>query len=264
MLRILVPIKRVLDPQLLPRINAAKKGFEFSKNDKFSINPFDDIAVEESLLLRTKYKDLIESIQVVAIGSMENNKDILRNSIAKGVDKAILVPTKESAGDDISILNECKILEKVIEKTNSNLVLMGKQDIDKDSGIKGGILGGLLNWPLASNAAKVTPSDNGKIVVERETDNGQSTVEMSLPGIITTDLRLNVPRYVSLSKLMKAKKKPIDSLEVALSDEHTDNGKIEILQVEEAIHERKCEKVKDVDELLSKLSETISSTKAAA
>lgn len=250
-LRILVPLKRVLDPQIMPGL---KNGtIQFSSNSKFSINPFDDIALEEALKLKEKHNDIIENISVVAIGDKKENTDILRNALAKGVSNAFLVEntTDPKWNND---LYEGKILSQVVEKLSSNLVMIGKQDVDSESNMKGGIIAGLLGWPMASNASKVEYDNNtGSFQVERETDNGHNIVEMQIPGVITADLRLNTPRYVSLSKLMKAKKKPIEILK--LDNMPSEENKIEMLNVEEVVKFRKAEKLNSVDELISRIKE---------
>ena len=251
-LRILVPVKRVVDFQIKPRVNKTLTGIATS-GIKFSINPFDDIAVEEAIRIKEKNKSLIESTHAVSIGSAKA-QDILRNCLAKGIDTCSLI---DSVGkENIEPLAIAKILKAVVEKKGSNLVLMGKQAIDDDCNNTGQMLAGLLNWPQATNAAKVEFLDNGKVQVTREIDDGEEVIEASLPMVITTDLRLNTPRYVGLPKLMKAKKKPIEKLDIAKDfPEINIEPQLKIVSMEEPKTKSPGVKLNSVDELIEKLKE---------
>ncbi|CAI4478799.1 BAF_collapsed_G0022250.mRNA.1.CDS.1 [Saccharomyces cerevisiae] len=251
-LRILVPVKRVVDFQIKPRVNKTLTGIETS-GIKFSINPFDDIAVEEAIRIKEKNKSLVESTHAVSIGSAKA-QDILRNCLAKGIDTCSLI---DSVGkENIEPLAIAKILKAVVEKEGSNLVLMGKQAIDDDCNNTGQMLAGLLNWPQATNAAKVEFLDNGRVQVTREIDDGEEVIEASLPMVITTDLRLNTPRYVGLPKLMKAKKKPIEKLDIAKDfPEINIEPQLKIVSMEEPKTKSPGVKLNSVDELIEKLIE---------
>ncbi|KAM9910606.1 hypothetical protein OXX59_004876 [Metschnikowia pulcherrima] len=247
-LKILVPVKRVIDYAIKPRINKAGTGVE-TKGVKFSMNPFCDIALEESLRIREANKDLVEKIHAVSIGPTKS-QDILRTALAKGVDSTTLVDVGEA---EIEPLTVAKMLQKVVEKEQSNLVILGKQAIDDDSNQTGQILAGLLNWPQATNASKVE-IEGDKVSVTREVDGGSDTLRASLPMIVTTDLRLNEPRYASLPNIMKAKKKPLEKLKASdLGIEIT--NRLETLKVEEPPARSAGIKVESVDELIAKLKE---------
>ncbi|KAF7999089.1 hypothetical protein OXX80_004359 [Metschnikowia pulcherrima] len=247
-LKILVPVKRVIDYAIKPRINKAGTGVE-TKGVKFSMNPFCDIALEESLRIREANKDLVEKIHAVSIGPTKS-QDILRTALAKGVDSTTLVDVGET---EIEPLTVAKMLQKVVEKEQSNLVILGKQAIDDDSNQTGQILAGLLNWPQATNASKVE-IEGDKVSVTREVDGGSDTLRASLPMIVTTDLRLNEPRYASLPNIMKAKKKPLEKLKASdLGIEIT--NRLETLKVEEPPARSAGIKVESVDELIAKLKE---------
>lgn len=204
LLRILVPVKRTIDAAIKPRIQA---GAIQTSGLKFLINPFDDIAVEEALKIKEGKKGLVESIHAVTIGP-KKAEDILKNCLAKGVDKTTLVKTE----DELEPLAVAKVLQKMVEKNNANVVIMGKQAIDDDCGQTGQLLAGLLGWAQASNASKVEITGE-EATVHQEIDGGLSVVRAKLPLVVTTDLRLNTPRYVLLPKLMKAKKKPSEVVE---------------------------------------------------
>ena len=208
-LKILVPVKRVIDFAIKPRINKAQTGVE-TKGVKFSINPFCDIALEESIRIREAHKGLVEKIHAVSIGPTKA-QDILRTALAKGADSTTLIDVGD---EEVEPLTVAKLLQKTVEKEDSNLVILGKQAIDDDSNQTGQMLAGLLNWPQATNASKVE-IDGDNITVTREIDGGSDTLRAKLPMIVTTDLRLNEPRYASLPNIMKAKKKPLEKLRVS-------------------------------------------------
>lgn len=247
-LKILVPVKRVIDFAIKPRINKAQTGVE-TKGVKFSINPFCDIALEESIRIRETHKGLVEKIHAVSIGPTKA-QDILRTALAKGADSTTLIDVGD---EEVEPLTVAKLLQKTVEKENSNLVILGKQAIDDDSNQTGQMLAGLLNWPQATNASKVE-IDGDNITVTREIDGGSDTLRAKLPMIVTTDLRLNEPRYASLPNIMKAKKKPLEKLKV--SDLGIELSKrLETLKVEEPPQREAGVKVESVDELISKLKE---------
>lgn len=248
-LKILVPVKRVIDFAIKPRINKLGTGVE-TKGVKFSINPFCDIALEESIQIKEKNKGLVDSIHAVSIGPTKA-QDVLRTALAKGADATTLVDVGD---EEVEPLQVAKILQKVVEKQGSNLVILGKQAIDDDSNQTGQMLAGLLNWPQANNASKVEISDD-YVTVTREVDGGADTLRAKLPMIVTVDLRLNEPRYASLPNIMKAKKKPLEKLKP------TDLGielskRLEVLKVEEPPVRSAGVLVGSVDELIEKLKET--------
>ncbi|KAK6198559.1 uncharacterized protein RJT21DRAFT_49010 [Scheffersomyces amazonensis] len=247
-LRILVPVKRVIDFAIKPRINKTQTGVE-TKGVKFSINPFCDIALEESIRIREGNKDLVEKIHAVSIGPTKA-QDVLRVALAKGADTSTLIDVGE---EEVEPLSVAKLLQKVVEKENSNLIILGKQAIDDDSNQTGQMLAGLLNWPQATNASKVE-IDGDNVTVTREVDGGSDTLRAKLPLVITTDLRLNDPRYASLPNVMKAKKKPLEKLSASdLGIEIT--KRLETLKVEEPPVRQAGVKVESVDELISKLKD---------
>lgn len=251
-LRILVPVKRVVDFQIKPRVNKALTGIETS-GVKFSINPFDDIAVEETVRIKEKHGSLVEHTQAVSIGH-QKAQDVLRNCLAKGIDSVSLVDCKDMELEPLAV---AKVLKNIVEKQNINLVIMGKQAIDDDFNNTGQMLAGLLKWPQATNTAKVEVlAEEGAVKVTREIDGGEETVRASLPLVITTDLRLNTPRYVGLPNLMKAKKKPIEklTLEKDFADVDT-TPRLEILSVQEPEPKEPGIKVDSVDELVQKLKD---------
>lgn len=248
-IKILVPVKRVIDAALKPRINKTKTGVE-SQGVKYSINPFDDIAVEEACKIRKNNKGLIESIHAVSIGPSKA-KEVLRTALAKGVDTSTLVDVGD---EEVEPLVVSKILKSFVEREGSNLVVLGKQAIDDDSNQVGQMLAGLLGWSQATNAAKITIGKDGIVEVEREIDGGVEIVKAPLPMVISTDLRLNEPKFVTLPKMMKAKKKPLETIKAA--DLNIDISKrLETISLEEPSARKPGVMVKDVDELISKLKE---------
>lgn len=249
-LRILVPVKRVIDYQIKPRVNKTGTAVE-TTGVKFSINPFDDIAVEEAVRIKERNKSLVESIHAVSIGPAKA-QDILRNCLAKGADTSTLIDAKDTLLEPLAV---AKVLKQVVEKQKSNLIIMGKQAIDDDCNNTGQMLAGLLNWPQATNAAKVELLDGGKIKVTREVDGGEEVVSASLPLVITTDLRLNTPRYVGLQNMMKAKKKPMEKLTLKDFSDVDLNSRLKVLTVEEPQPRAPGVKVNSVDELIEKLKE---------
>lgn len=247
-LKILVPVKRVIDFAIKPRINKAGTGVE-TKGVKFSMNPFCDIALEESLRIRENNKDLVEKIHAVSIGPTKA-QDILRTALAKGADTSTLIDVGDAEVEPLAV---AKLLKKIVEKEGSNLVVLGKQSIDDDFNQTGQILAGLLDWPQATNASKIE-IDGDKISVTREVDGGADTLRAELPMIVTTDLRLNEPRYALLPNVMKAKKKPLEKLKA--EDLGVDiSNRLKTLKVEEPPARAPGIIVKSVDELVLKLKE---------
>lgn len=206
-IKIIVPIKRVVDPYAKILIKSDNSDVDL-QHAKMVINPFDEIALEEALRWKEKGID-ISSITVVSIGD-EGCQESLKTGLALGADKAIHV----SHTGEAEPLLIAKILKKIVERESGSLVIMGKQAIDDDANQTGQLLAGLLNWPQITYASKTTFLDNQqKIEVVREVDGGLETLEATLPCVITTDLRLNEPRYPTLPNIMKAKQKPIEVIQ---------------------------------------------------
>lgn len=209
-MNILVPIKRVIDAYVKVRVKADNSGVE---DNKMSMNPFDEIAVEEAV--RLKEKGLATKVTLVSIGD-ESFSETLRTGLALGADEALLITTPSA----LEPINLAKVLASIVKENDINLVIMGKQSIDGDNNQTGQILAGLLAWPQATFASKLD-IDGKKVTVSREIDGGTETLAFQLPGVVTTDLRLNEPRYASLPNIMKAKRKPLevrdlDSLSLSL------------------------------------------------
>ncbi len=204
-MKLLVPVKRVIDYNVKPRVKADGTGVDLA-NVKMSMNPFDEIAVEEAI--RLKEKGVATEIVAVSIGPAKA-QETLRTALAMGADRAILVQTPDDIGSEVEPLAVAKILAKIAEEEQPGMVILGKQAIDDDANQTGQMLGALLGWPQGTFAYKLTLGD-GTVDVTREVDGGLQTVGLKLPAIVTTDLRLNEPRYASLPNIMKAKKKPLD------------------------------------------------------
>lgn len=247
-LRILVPVKRVIDYALKPRINKAGTGVE-TKGVKFSMNPFCDIALEELLRLRESSKDLVEHIHAVLIGPTKA-QDILRNALAKGVDTCTLIDVGENQVEPLAV---AKMLHKIVEQEKLNLIILGKQAIDDDASQTGQMLAGLLNWPQATNASEIKV-DGDHVSVTREIDGGADVIRAKLPMVITADLRLNEPRYVSLPNIMKAKKKPLAKMSPADLDVSIE-PRLETVLVTEPPARPAGIIVDSVDEVIAKLKE---------
>ena len=244
-MKILVPVKRVVDYNVKIKVKNDNSGVDL-ENVKMSMNPFDEIAVEEAV--RLKEKKLCDEITAISIGSAKS-EETLRTALAIGVDKGILVETEE----EVQPLEVAKILKEVVKKNNPDLVLMGKQAIDDDSNQTGQMLAALLGWPQGTFASKL--EINGKkINVTREIDGGLETLGMELPAIITTDLRLNEPRYASLPNIMKAKQKPVEK--ITPNDLNVEiKQRLKTLKVTEPPKKTPGIKVDSVQELISKLHE---------
>ena len=242
-MKILVPVKRVVDFNVKVRVKADQTGVELA-NVKMSMNPFDEIAVEEALKLREAGK--AAEVIVVSAG-VAACQETLRTALAMGADRAVLVETDA----DLQPLAVAKLLKAVATKEGVGLVILGKQAIDDDSNQTGQMLAALLDWPQATFASKVELGD-GTAKVMREIDGGLETVEVKLPAVITTDLRLNTPRYATLPNIMKAKKKPLEVVKPeALGVDVA--PRLKTLKVVEPGKRKAGVMVKDVGELVDKL-----------
>jgi len=245
MRKILVPVKRVVDYNVKIRVKADGSGVE-TNNVKMSMNPFDEIAIEEAIRLREAGDKGVEEIVAVSIGP-QKAQETLRTALAMGADRAILVKTDET----VEPLAVAKTLKAVIAKEEPELVILGKQAIDDDCNQTGQMLAALLGWPQATFASKLEPM-NGGLHVTREVDGGLQTLSMPLPAIVTTDLRLNEPRYASLPNIMKAKKKPLE--ELAPGDLGVDLApRLKVLNTAEPPERQGGVKVESVQELIDKL-----------
>ena len=202
-MKVLVPVKRVIDYNVKVRVKADGSGVDLA-NVKMSMNPFDEIAVEEAIRLKEAGK--VEEIIVVSIG-VEKCQETLRTGLAMGADRAILVKASDDVHNDIEPLAVAKILEAVVKQENPGLVLCGKQAIDNDLNATGQMLAALMGWSQATFASELNVEGETAIVT-REVDGGLQTLKVQMPAVVTVDLRLNEPRYASLPNIMKAKKKP--------------------------------------------------------
>jgi electron transfer flavoprotein beta subunit len=244
-MKLLVPVKRVVDYNVKVRVKADGSGVELA-NIKMSMNPFDEIAVEEAL--RLKEKGIATEIVVVSIG-VQQCTETLRTALAMGADRAILVKTD----DVVESLAVAKILAKICAEEQPGLVILGKQAIDDDANQTGQMLAALTGMPQGTFASKVVV-EGDKLHVTREVDGGLETVALNMPAVVTTDLRLNEPRYASLPNIMKAKSKPL--AEKSPADYGVDTApRLKILKVAEPPKRVAGVKVKSVDELVSKLKD---------
>jgi electron transfer flavoprotein beta subunit len=242
-MKVLVAVKRVVDYNVKIRVKADGSGVE-TANVKFSMNPFDEIAVEEAVRLKEAGK--ATEIVAVSMGPAQC-QETLRTAMAIGADRGIHVVTDA----ELQPLAVAKMLKALIEKENPDLVILGKQAIDDDCNQTGQMLAALLGWPQGTNASKVVP-EGGSVEVTREIDGGLERLNLTLPAIITTDLRLNEPRYASLPNIMKAKKKPLDSTTPA--DLGVDPApRLTTVKVEEPAGRKAGIKVGSVAELVTKL-----------
>jgi electron transfer flavoprotein beta subunit len=246
-MKILVPVKRVVDYNVKIRVKPDGSGVELS-NVKMSMNPFDEISVEEALRLKEAGK--AEEVVVVSIGPAKA-EETLRTALAMGADRAILVETD----DAVEPLAVAKILKGVADAEQPGLIIVGKQAIDDDSNQTGQMLAALLGTAQATFASKIeigAPGPGGSAKVTREVDGGLQTIEVKLPAVVTSDLRLNEPRYASLPNIMKAKKKPLDKKSPADFDVSTE-PRLKVLKTEEPSGRKAGVKVKSVAELVEKL-----------
>ena len=242
-MKILVPVKRVVDYNVKVRVKNDNSGVEL-ENVKMSMNPFDEIAVEEAL--RLKEKGIANEVIAISIGASQVQETI-RNALAMGADSGIFV----ESNDNLEPLNIAKIISSIAQKENIDLLILGKQAIDDDMNATGQMIAALLDWPQATFASKVEISGK-KAKVSREVDGGIENIEISLPAVISTDLRLNEPRYASLPNIMKAKKKPINEIKIEDLDVELKKH-LNVLKVEEPAKRQSGVMLKTVDELVDKL-----------
>jgi len=242
-MKILVPVKRVVDYNVKIRVKADGSGIDLT-NVKMSMNPFDEISVEQAI--RMKEAGQVTEIVAVSIGP-EKSQETLRTALAMGADRAILVAT-EAALEPITV---AKLLKAIVEAEQPGLVIAGKQAIDDDCNQTGQMLAALLGWPQATFASKIT-LEGGKATVTREVDGGLQTVRINLPAVVTTDLRLNEPRYASLPNIMKAKKKPLDMKKPEDYGVST-AARLKVLKTVEPPPRKSGVKVKSVGELVTNL-----------
>ncbi|MFP1130744.1 electron transfer flavoprotein subunit beta/FixA family protein [Asticcacaulis sp. W401b] len=242
-MKVLVPVKRVLDYNVKVRVKSDQTGVDLA-NVKMAMNPFDEIAVEEAV--RLKEKGTVTEIVAVSIG-VAQCEAILRTALAMGADRGLLIETDQ----DLEPLAVAKVLKAVVAQETPDIVLMGKQAIDGDNNATGQMLSALLDWPQATFASKVEIAGS-EALVTREVDGGLQTLGVQLPAVITTDLRLNEPRYASLPNIMKAKKKPLDTK--ALADYGVDAAaRLTVAKVTEPAKRSAGIKVDSADALIANL-----------
>jgi electron transfer flavoprotein beta subunit len=245
-MKVLVAVKRVIDFNVKPRVKMDGSGVDLA-NVKMSMNPFDEIAVEEAI--RLKEKGVVTEIVAVSIGPAKA-QETLRTALAMGADRAILVQTPDDIGSEVEPLAVAKILAKIAAEEQPQLVILGKQAIDDDNNATGQMLAALLGWPQGTFASKIEVGDGA--TVTREVDGGLETVKLKLPAVVTTDLRLNEPRYASLPNIMKAKSKPLATK--SPGDYGVDVARrLETVKVTEPAKRQAGIKVGSVDELVEKL-----------
>jgi electron transfer flavoprotein beta subunit len=244
-MKVLVPVKRVVDYNVKIRVKSDGTGVELA-NVKMSMNPFDEIAIEEAV--RLKEKGIVTEILVVSVGPTKSQETI-RTALSMGADRGILIETDETANTEP--LAVAKLLKAVIATEQPGLVILGKQAIDDDCNQTGQMLAAMLNWPQATFASKIV-IEGATAHVTREVDGGLETLKMPLPAIVTTDLRLNEPRYPSLPNIMKAKKKPLDIKKAADFGVDTTN-RLKVIKTTEPPGRKAGVKVASVAELVQRL-----------
>ena len=242
-MKILVPVKRVIDFNIAVRVKADRSGVDLA-NVKMSMNPFDEIAIEEAV--RLKEKGIASEIVTVSIGPAEASETI-RTALAMGADRGLIVTCE----DTLEPLCVAKVLKRICQAERPDLVLMGKQAIDDDCNQTGQMLAGLLNWPQGTFASKIEIAE-GTVTVTREIDAGHQTLTLKLPAVITVDLRLNEPRYASLPNIMKARRKTIDQKSIADYGVEPER-RLKILEVREPEKRRAGVRLKNAAELVGKL-----------
>ena len=242
-MKILVAVKRVVDYNIKVRIKADGSDVDI-EGVKMGINPFDENALEEAL--RLKEKGIATEVVAVALGTSAN-QDVLRHSLAMGADRAILI----EAGADLQPLAVAKLLKSIVVREQPHLIILGKQAIDDDAGQAGQMLAALLDYPQGTFASALNVEGN-EIIVTREVDGGTETIALSLPAVVTADLRLNEPRFVKLPNLMMARKKPIETINAAELGVNLD-ARLKLIQVSEPAIRKAGIKVGSVEELLNKL-----------
>ncbi len=248
-MKVLVPVKRVIDYNVKVRVKADGSGVDLA-NVKMSMNPFDEIAVEEAIRLKEAGK--AEEVIAISIG-VKQAQETLRTALAMGADRAILVVAADDVHQDIEPLAVAKILKAVIDEEKPGLVLAGKQAIDNDMNATGQMLAALLGWSQATFASNLE-IDGDHANVTREVDGGLQTIKVKMPAIVTVDLRLNEPRYASLPNIMKAKKKPLE--EKTAADYGVDvTPRLQVVKTAEPEARKAGVRVGSVDELVTKLKE---------
>ena len=248
-MKVLVPVKRVIDYNVKVRVKADGSGVDLA-NVKMSMNPFDEIAVEEAIRLKEAGK--ADEVIAVSIG-VKQSQETLRTALAMGADRAILVTAADDVHTDIEPLSVAKILAAIVKEEEPGLVLCGKQAIDNDMNATGQMLAALLGWSQAMYANKIDV-EGDHAVVSREVDGGLQTVKVKMPAIVSADLRLNEPRYASLPNIMKAKKKPLE--EKTPADYGVDVApRLEVVKTSEPAARKAGVMVGSVDELVAKLKD---------
>ena len=248
-MKVIVPVKRVIDYNVKVRVKADGSGVDLA-NVKMSMNPFDEIAVEQAIRLKEAGK--ADEVIAVSVG-VKQAQETLRTALAMGADRAILVIASDDVHTDIEPLTVAKILKGIIDEEQPSLVLCGKQAIDNDMNATGQMLSALMGWSQATFASELD-IDGDSATVTREVDGGLQTIKVNMPTVVTVDLRLNEPRYASLPNIMKAKKKPLD--EKTAADYGVDaSPRLEIVNTVEPAARAAGIKVGSVDELIEKLKE---------
>lgn len=248
-MKVLVPVKRVIDYNVKVRVKSDGTGVDLA-NVKMSMNPFDEIAVEQAIRLKEAGK--VEEIIAVSIG-VKQSQETLRTALAMGADRAILIVCTEDVHIDMEPLTVAKLLKGVIDAEQPGLVLCGKQAIDNDMNATGQMLAALAGWSQGTFASELD-IDGDKALVTREVDGGLQTIKINMPAVVTVDLRLNEPRYASLPNIMKAKRKPLD--EKTPSEYGVDiSPRLEIISTTEPAARAAGVKVADVSELVTKLKD---------
>ncbi|MEZ8015481.1 MAG: electron transfer flavoprotein subunit beta/FixA family protein [Ascidiaceihabitans sp.] len=248
-MKVLVPVKRVIDYNVKVRVKADGSGVDLA-NVKMSMNPFDEISVEQAI--RLKEAGQADEVIAVSVG-VKQSQETLRTALAMGADRAILVVATDDVHQDIEPLAVAKILKAIVDEEQPGLVLCGKQAIDNDMNATGQMLSALMGWSQATFASEVEISGD-KAKVTREVDGGLQTIEVSMPTVVTVDLRLNEPRYASLPNIMKAKKKPMDEKTPADYGVNV-SPRLEVTGTTEPATRAAGIKVASVDELIAKLKE---------
>ena len=248
-MKVLVPVKRVIDYNVKVRVKSDGTGVDLA-NVKMSMNPFDEIAVEQAIRLKEAGK--VEEIIAVSVG-VKQSQETLRTALAMGADRAILIVCTEDVHTDMEPLTVAKLLKGVIDAEEPGLVLCGKQAIDNDMNATGQMLAALAGWSQGTFVSELE-IDGDKAIVTREVDGGLQTIKINMPAVVTVDLRLNEPRYASLPNIMKAKRKPLD--EKTPADYGVDiSPRLEIVNTTEPVARAAGVKVADVAELVAKLKD---------
>ena len=248
-MKVLVPVKRVIDYNVKVRVKADGSGVDLA-NVKMSMNPFDEIAVEQAIRLKEAGK--ADEVVLVSVG-VKQAQETIRNGLAMGADRGVLVIAAEDVHTDIEPLAVAKILKAVVEEEQPGLVIMGKQAIDNDMNATGQMLAALMGWAQATFVSELDVDGNAASVT-REVDGGLQTIKVKLPAVVTADLRLNEPRYASLPNIMKAKKKPIDEKSAADLGVNV-TPRLEIVKTTEPAERKAGEIVGSVDALVTKLKD---------